>query len=492
MTAHLPILQVLIPLMAAPLCVVFRHRDIAWIIVLLVSLISFVISTMILDQVLTQGVISYFMGDWPAPWGIEFRIDAVNAYILLIVSAIGAVVAFYGRHSVTREVPRDLIYLFYTAFLLCLTGLLGMTATGDAFNLFVFLEISSLSTYAMISLGKDRRALTASYQYLIMGTLGATFYVIGLGLLYMMTGTLNIVDLHAKLLDMDGSIRTLQAALAFLTVGLSLKLALFPLHLWLPNAYTYAPSSVTAFLAATATKVAVYVMLRVFFTIFGVDIFEETGLAPVLMTLAIAGMFVASTVAIFQNDMKRLLAYSSVAQIGYIMLGISFLNVTGVSAGIVHLLNHAVMKCAAFLAMGCFMYRVGSVQIEDLHGIGKKMPWTMAAFVVAGLSLIGVPLTVGFISKWYLIQAAMEADMMPIALLILLSSLLAVVYVWRFIEVAYFKEPANPSLKIKEAPLSMLIPLWVMAGASIYFGVDTDMTLGVAQLAAEMLVGGAP
>ncbi len=390
MTAHLPILQILIPLMAAPLCVVFRHRDIAWIIVLLVSLISFAISIMILDQVLTQGVISYFMGDWPAPWGIEFRIDAVNAYILLIVSAIGAIVAFYGRHSVTREVPRDLIYLFYTAFLLCLTGLLGMTATGDAFNLFVFLEISSLSTYAMISLGKDRRALTASYQYLIMGTLGATFYVIGLGLLYMMTGTLNIVDLHAKLLDMDGSIRTLQAALAFLTVGLSLKLALFPLHLWLPNAYTYAPSSVTAFLAATATKVAVYVMLRVFFTIFGVDILEETGLAPILMTLAISGMFVASTVAIFQNNMKRLLAYSSVAQIGYIMLGISFLNVTGVSAGIVHLLNHAVMKCAAFLAMGCFMYRVGSVRIEDLHGIGKKMPWTMAAFVVAGLTFDSV------------------------------------------------------------------------------------------------------
>ncbi|WP_419796704.1 MAG: monovalent cation/H+ antiporter subunit D family protein [Terasakiella sp.] len=492
MIAHLPILQILIPLMAAPLCVVLRHRDIAWIIVLLVSLVSFVISVMILDQVLTQGVLSYFMGDWPAPWGIEFRIDAVNAYVLLIVSAVGAIVSFYGRHSVNREIPRDQIYLFYTAYLLCLTGLLGMAATGDAFNLFVFLEISSLSTYAMISLGKDRRALTASYQYLIMGTLGATFYVIGLGLLYMMTGTLNINDLHTKLLDMDGSIRTLQAALAFLTVGISLKLALFPLHLWLPNAYTYAPSTVTAFLAATATKVAVYVMLRVFFTIFGVDMFEETGLAPAIMTLAIAGMFVASTVAIFQNNMKRLLAYSSVAQIGYIMLGISFLSVTGVSAGIVHLLNHAVMKCAAFLAMGCFMYRVGSVHIEDLHGIGKRMPWTMAAFVVAGLSLIGVPLTVGFVSKWYLIQAAMEAEMMPIALLILLSSLLAVVYVWRFIEVAYFKEPANPSLKIKEAPLSMLIPLWIMAGASIYFGVDTDMTLGVAQLAAEMLVGGAP
>ncbi|NVJ91553.1 MAG: monovalent cation/H+ antiporter subunit D family protein [Methylocystaceae bacterium] len=491
MSAHLPVLQVLIPLLAAPFCVVLRHRDIAWAISLITSLVCFAISLMILDQVLTQGVISYFMGGWPAPWGIEFRIDVVNAYVLVIVSAIGAIVSLYGRHSINKEIPRNQIYLFYTAYLLCLTGLLGMTATGDAFNLFVFLEISSLSTYALISLGKNRRALTASYQYLIMGTLGATFYVIGLGLLYMMTGTLNIVDLHNKLADVDGSLRTFQAALAFLTVGLSLKLALFPLHLWLPNAYTYAPSTVTAFLASTATKVAVYVMLRVFFTIFGVDLFEETGVPNIIMILAICGMFVASTVAIFQENLKRMLAYSSVAQIGYIMLGISFLSVTGVSAGIVHLFNHAIMKCALFLALGCVMYRVGSVKLSDMHGIAKKMPWTMGAFVVGGLSLIGVPLTVGFVSKWYLINAAMEADMMPVAALILLSSLLALVYVWRVIEVAYFRAPKTES-NIKEAPLSMLIPLWIMAGASIYFGIDTDMTLGVAELAAEMLVGGTP
>lgn len=491
MSAHLPILQILIPLMAAPLCVVLRHRDIAWFISLVVSLICFAVSIMLLDRVLVEGVISYYMGDWPAPWGIEFRIDVVNAYILLIVSAIGAIVSLYGRHSVNKEIPKNRIYLFYTAFLLCLTGLLGMAATGDAFNLFVFLEISSLSTYAMISLGKDRRALTAAYQYLIMGTLGATFYVIGLGLLYMMTGTLNIVDLHDKLVQLDDSIRTLKAALAFLTVGLSLKLALFPLHLWLPNAYTYAPSTVTAFLAATATKVAVYVMLRVFFSIFGIDMFEEIGLGDVIMVLAIAGMFTASTVAIFQNNLKRMLAYSSVAQIGYIMLGVSFLNATGLSAGLVHLLNHAIMKSTCFLALGCVMYRMGTVRLSDLAGVGKAMPWTMGAFVIGGLSLIGVPLTVGFISKWQLISAAFEADLMPVAFLILLSSLLAVVYIWRVVEVAYFRTPTHLT-GFKEAPLSMLVPLWVMAGASIYFGIDTDISLGVAQIAADMLIGGTP
>ena len=216
--------------------------------------------------------------------------------------------------------------------------------TGDAFNLFVFLEISSLSSYVLISLGKDRRALTAAYQYLIMGSIGATFFVIGVGLLYMMTGTLNMADLAARLPKVLHT-RTVLAAFGFLTVGIGLKLAMFPLHLWLPNAYTYAPSVVTVFLAATATKVAVYVFVRFFFTIFGMPfVFDTLPVGTILLTLGLAGVLGASTVAIFQTNVKRLLAYSSVAQIGYMLLGIGMASVTGLTAGILHLFNHAIMK----------------------------------------------------------------------------------------------------------------------------------------------------
>jgi multicomponent Na+:H+ antiporter subunit D len=466
-----------------------RYRDWSWIVALFGSWASLVISWLLLQQVMDAGVISYHMGNWAPPLGIEYRIDFVNAFVLLIVSAIGAVVTPYARESVRAEFGTNRIYMFYTAYMLCLCGLLGVTITGDAFNLFVFLEISSLSSYVLIAMGKDRRALTASYQYLVLGTIGATFIVIGIGLLYAETGTLNMADLAKRLADQPLS-RTIGAAFGFLVVGISLKLALFPLHLWLPNAYTYAPSVVSAFLAATATKVAVYVLLRFLFTIFNVKLsFGVMPLDTILLVLAVIAMFAASAVAIFQTNLKRMLAYSSVAQIGYIILGISFANVNGLSAGIIHLFNHALMKGGMFLALGCIFYRIASVNINDMAGMGRRMPWTMGAFVVGGLGLIGVPLTVGFISKWYLVLGALERGWWFAAALVLLSSLLAVVYIWRVVEVAYLKPIPEDAPKIEDAPPAMLIPTWILIGASVYYGINTDLTVGVAKQAAQQLLG---
>lgn len=489
MIEHLPALQVVIPLICAPLCMLVRYRDWSWIVALFGSWASLVISWLLLQQVMDAGVISYHMGNWAPPLGIEYRIDFVNAFVLLIVSAIGAVVTPYARESVRAEFGTNRIYMFYTAYMLCLCGLLGVTITGDAFNLFVFLEISSLSSYVLIAMGKDRRALTAAYQYLVLGTIGATFIVIGIGLLYAETGTLNMADLAKRLADQPLS-RTIGAAFGFLVVGISLKLALFPLHLWLPNAYTYAPSVVSAFLAATATKVAVYVLLRFLFTIFNVKLsFGVMPLDTILLVLAVIAMFAASAVAIFQTNLKRMLAYSSVAQIGYIILGISFANVNGLSAGIIHLFNHALMKGGMFLALGCIFYRIASMNINDMAGMGRRMPWTMGAFVVGGLGLIGVPLTVGFISKWYLVLGALERGWWFAAALVLLSSLLAVVYIWRVVEVAYLKPVPENAPKIEDAPPAMLIPTWILIGASVYYGINTDLTVGVAKQAAQQLLG---
>ena len=491
---HLPALQVVIPLIAGPLCVVLRRGAWAWAVALGASWSSLVIAWLLLQQVRTGGTLSYALGGWLAPWGIEYRVDVVNAFVLLLVSAISAVILPYARISVAHEIPAEQHHLFYTAYLLCLTGLLGVTITGDAFNLFVFLEISSLSSYVLISLGSDRRALTAAFQYLVMGTIGATFILIGVGLLYMMTGTLNMADLHERIAQVSDT-RPVLAAFAFLTVGISLKLALFPLHLWLPNAYAFAPSTVTAFLAATATKVAVYVLLRFVFTVFGWDFaFNATPLAEILLPLALVAVFTASAVAIFQDDVKRMLAYSSVAQIGYIILGVSFASITGLTASILHLFNHALMKGALFMALGCLYLRLGSVDIRRFHGLGRTMPFTMAAFVIGGLSLIGIPPTVGFISKWYLVWAALERGgwRWTVALMVLLGSLLAVVYVWRVVEAAYFHQPPEDRQGLAEAPLSMLIPTWVLIGCTIYFGIDTELTVGVAERAAAWLMGPAP
>ena len=481
--------------MAAPACLILRRPQLVWMFTLLASAIAFIISILLLQQVMQTGTISYELGGWSPPWGIEYRIDKLNAFIALIISGVSTVVLVAAQTSIEKEIPQDKHTLFYILYLLSLTGMLGIVTTGDAFNVFVFLEISSLSAYSLIALGRDRRALWASFQYLIMGTIGATFILIGIGLMYQMTGTLNMADLATRLPEVAET-RTVTTAYVFFIVGVCLKLALFPLHLWLPNAYAHAPSIVTAFFAATSTKVAAYLLIRFTFSIFGVSFsFTTLPMEMVFLTLGLLGIFVASTVAIYQDNIKHVFAYSSVAQIGYMIVGFSMSTNAGLSAMLLHVFNHALMKGALFLALGAVMLRVGSTQLKDFQGLGRQMPLTMAAIVVGGLSLIGVPLTVGFVSKWYLVVAALEKGWWPVAGLVLLASLLAVVYVWRIVETAYFKAPLAPIAgkeRVKEAPMAFLLPVWMLVSANVYFGLDTRLSVEVATAAAQSLLGVAP
>jgi multicomponent Na+:H+ antiporter subunit D len=486
---NLPALLVVLPLLGAPLCLLLGRGRWAWALATLVSWTVLAITIVLLLQVRDGAELHYAFGDWEPPWGIDYVVDRLAAYVLLIVSLIGAVVLPYAWRSVSTELAPRLQPLFFTLLLLCLAGLLGIVITGDAFNLFVLLEISSLSTYALISLGRDRRALTAAYQYLIMGTIGATFYLIGIGLLYMLTGTLNMADLTVRIAELSGS-STLHTAFAFITVGLALKLAMFPLHLWLPNAYAHAPSVVSAFLAATATKVALYAMIRFIYSVFGTEFtFSEMHIQVLLVPLAVAGIFIGSVVAVFQHGVKRMLAQSSVAQIGYMLLGIGMMNVTGLTAALLHLFNHALIKGALFLAIGALFYRLGATRLSALAGIARQMPWTMAAFVVAGLSLIGVPGTVGFVSKWYLILAALQNGWWPLVVLVIVASLIAVIYVWRVVEVAYFGDRPADAPVVAEAPLGLLIPTWIMVAANLWLGIDTGLTVGLAGDIAAGLIG---
>jgi multicomponent Na+:H+ antiporter subunit D len=486
MEQQLSLLLVAVPLFAAPIVAILPNGRLPWLFALIVSWLCLAMAIWQFIIVLDGHVISYELGGWRPPWGIEYRIDAVNAFVALIVSGIAAVTMPYALRSVEQEIPKKQSSLFYATLLLFLVGMLGIAQTGDVFNLFVFLEISSLSSYVLIGLGRQRRALTAAYQYLIMGTIGATFLLIGIGLLYAETGSLNMVDLRMRLENVLDH-RTVHTAFAFIVIGIGLKLAMFPLHLWLPNAYTYAPSVVTVFLAATATKVAVYVMLRMMFTVFSFSGFVRgTPADEMFLILGTAGIIAASIYAIYQRDAKRLLAFSSVAQVGYMVLGIGFGTALGLTATVVHIFNHALMKGALFMALGAIVYRIGSSQIDKFEGLGRQMPWTFGAIFIGGLSLIGIPGTAGFISKWYLVLAALEQQSWFITATILLGSLLAVVYVWKLVEVLFFRETSKNS-KIKEAPLSLLIPMWLLVLANIYFGIDTRLTINAAKAAVQLL-----
>ena len=432
------------------------------------------------------------MGSWPAPFGIEIHVDSLSAILILIITGASSLALIGGRTSLNAQIESNRQPLFFAAWLLALAGLLGIAVTADAFNIFVFMEISSLASYILIAGGPDRRALPAVFRYLVMGTIGATFYLIGVGMIYMMTGTLNIADMQVRLEGVASPTPVLIAA-GFITVGIALKAAVFPLHAWLPNGYTYAPHAATVFLAACATKVSLYVLIRFDFIIFQTNIDgHPLQFSSFLLPLSVLAILVASAIALYQTNLKKILAYSSVAQIGYIVMGASLVSAAGLTASGVHMFNHALAKATLFLAVASVAIRYASLNLENLAGVARTMPWTMAAFVAAGLSLIGVPGTAGFISKWYLISAVIEHPTLGVWLVIaiVLSSLMAVIYIWKIIEVVYFKAPTLESTNHGEAPTELLVILWLAVAANIYFGLDASLPSSLAGEAANTLLGG--
>ena len=487
---HLPALQVVVPMLMAAFVVLLRSRGLAWITATATSLMALAIAIELTATVIGGNPVTYEMGSWPAPYGIELRVDSLSALLLLVVTGASSIALVGGRVSLAAILTEDREAYFFAAWLLALAGLAGIVVSADAFNIFVFMEISSLASYVLIAGGPNRRALPAVFKYLIMGTIGATFYLIGIGLIYMMTGTLNLADMESRIHEVADQ-KPILAAAGFITVGLALKAAIFPLHIWLPNAYTYAPHVVTAFLAACATKVALYVLLRFDFFVFQQNLVGHTvQFTAYLMPLAILGILVGSAVAMFERNVKRLLAFSSVAQIGYIMLGASLVSITGLTAATLHMFNHALAKGGLFLAVAAFAMVVTGSQLENMAGIARRTPWTFAAFVIAGFSLIGFPGTAGFISKWYLISAALELGTVGLVLVgvILVSSLMAVVYVWRMVESACFGKPAVNGDTVLALPPALVIAIWIVAVANIYFGIAPALPLSLSTSAADILL----
>jgi len=493
---HGAALLVVLPLMLGAITSILPRERMAWFVTLVVALILTVTAFGLLLTIFGGETQLYKLGGWDPPHGISFIIDGLNTPVLFLISAMALLCCFYGLPSVAAEVEPKKRAPFYAAFMIGVAGLLGMVVTGDAFNVFVFLEVSSISTYVLVAMGasRDRRALAAAYNYLILGSLGATFFVIGLGFLYMETGTLNMADIGSILRDLDGGSRVSMVAFGFITVGLGLKLAMFPLHMWLPGAYAHAPSFVTIFLASTATKAALYLMLRFTFTIFDPSFEYVTAVITYVLTgLGVAAMLFASLQAIFQTDARRTLAFSSIAQVGYMLLGIGIATAAGLSAAYLHLLNHAVIKGALFICLGAFWYRYGITRIEDFAGLGKMMPWTMGAFTLAGLSLIGVPATAGFVSKLNLVEAAMAKEWYWAATVIVVTSVLAIFYIGRMLLAAYFQSPPEINGEVvakNEAPLMMLIPMWFLVLLSIAIGINADLVSQAARGAASVLMGG--
>ena len=486
MIQHLPILQVIIPIVAAPLCV-FLTPMLARLLFIVSALLMLGMSVLMLSMTLDGQILVYALGGWAAPWGIEYRIDNLSAMILLVINSINVLAMFYSQAE-SGELPTESRRLYYAAWLLCMTGLNGMVVTNDAFNVFVFLEISSLSTYLLISCGRDPRALLSAYRYLIIGAVGATFILFSIGLLYMQTGTLNISDITSILVS-QGINRTTLLALGFFVVGVAIKSAIFPLHDWLPNAYCFAPNAVTALLSGTATKVALYLMLRFSFNLFGVEFsFIEMPLDVILIACAVLGMLIAPLIALRESNLKRMFAWSSIAQISYIALGIGLGTAAGASAALLHMLNHSIIKVAIFIAVGILATRVGTARIKHLGGVAHQHKLVCAVILFGGLGLIGIPGTVGFVSKWYLVTAVIDKDWWWLAVPILMGSLASAAYIWKIVETLWAK-PASDELQSnsdkvsdhQSLQLTEWFPLVVLVILALWLGLNAQFQYDVSR-----------
>jgi multicomponent Na+:H+ antiporter subunit D len=413
------------------------------------------------------------LGNWNPPWGIECVIDHFGGFMVVIISTMSLFAAVYGKKTIEKELPGKTIY-FYTIFLLLVTALLGIAVTGDVFNLYVFLEIASLAGYALIAVGKDK-APVASFRYIVMGTIGACFYLIGLGYLYIVTGSLNMEDLRILLPPLYAN-RVVQTAFVFMFVGFGIKIALFPLHTWQPDAYTYAPSATSVIISTAMAKTSVYALIRIIFSVFTLNFVTGfVAVFDVICWVSAIAMIFGSVYAITQNNLKKMLAYSSIANVGYIMLGVGLSASTslGLTPALMHILNHALMKGCMFMIACAFIHKAGLWDIRDFVGLGRRMPYTCFAFILAALAMIGMPPSVGFITKWYLILAALEAGQYIFVAVILFSTLLMIVYFWRVIEIMYIRagEGDGNEIKVEEVPGSMLIPGLMLAVLCFLVGI---------------------
>jgi multicomponent Na+:H+ antiporter subunit D len=376
---------------------------------------------------------------------------------------------------VEKEFPEKTVY-FCCLYLLQVTGLLGIVVTGDVFNLYVFLEIASLAGYALIAIGEDG-APFASFNYMIYGTIGACFYLLGVGYLYIVTGSLNMADLSRLLPPLYHS-KVVLMAFAFFTVGVFIKMALFPLHVWLPDGYTYAPSAVSSLVAPLTTKVGAYVLIRIMYSVFSPSFSREwIPAAPLLCWVAASAILFGGILALAQTDLKRMLAYVLIAEVGYLALGVGLGNRNALTGTLLHIMNDALMMASLFLVVGAITFKGWGRKMGQLTGLHKKMPITMAAFVIAALSIIGIPPTCGFFSKWYLVLGAMDGKQWWFAAILLVSSLLNAILFFRVIEHAYFKpaldnheERKEEGMMIDEAPLSILIPILLLTAGILSVG----------------------
>jgi multicomponent Na+:H+ antiporter subunit D len=438
----LPALLVALPIFGSIVALLagLLREETGWPVALITSALQVVASAALATRAFDTDPIRYVVGGFDAPFGIELVVDGLSATIVVLVAVVALGVLGYAR----RAGPRS--NAFYAMYLLLVAGLTGMSITGDVFNMYVFLEITGLAAYALVASGEGGRSALAALKYLLVGTVGASLFLLGIGYAYVATGTLNMADLSEQLADVGYTDPLVWAAFGLLVAGLFVKVAVFPVHTWQPEAYAAAPDSVSAFISALVSTVAAYALFRIVFTVFTVEFLVVSGFArTVLVAGAVVSIVLGSVLAVTQRELKRMLAYSSISQFGLIVGAIAIANGTALTGAAIHLVGHAIMKGGLFLTCGLIATATGARTVEGYEGLAERFPLAAGSFAVLALAMVGVPPAVGFVGKWYIALGAVEAEAWSLAAVILLSTLLTLAYFLRVLERMYFREATGPA-----------------------------------------------
>ncbi|MBI5417009.1 monovalent cation/H+ antiporter subunit D family protein [Candidatus Poribacteria bacterium] len=479
--SHFIILVILLPIAGGIISFTtgFILRKYHKIIAIVSLILTLSISVILAMYVLYYGKLAYIPGNWDMPWKIEFLIDYLNAPLVAIIPGLSLIIIFYSLKYIPIAITNQgRSILYYPLFLLIVGAMEGFILANDLFTMFMFLSTFSLSGYTLVVAGGDKKSVIAGMKYLFMGAIASVFFLHGIAFIYAAFGTMNMQELSAHLKNWNGDIIT-AVGLILLIIGFSLKSALFPIHTWLPDAHTYAPSSVSAILSGLVVEMGAFGIIRVIYTIYGFKNIEMNfSLGNILLIFSTFAIILGALGAIFQDNLKTILAYSSISQMGYIIMGIGLGSYYGVVGSLLHIINHAIMKAALFLCAGSFIYQTGTHSLKKLQGIGKKMPGTIGAFMVAGISIIGFPPTSGFMSKWYLCLGAIEAKKPFFAIVILLGSILSAIYYIKIFNQLYFKPYAvEKDLNYEKIPKSMVFSVWVLAILCVLLGLVADIPL---------------
>jgi multicomponent Na+:H+ antiporter subunit D len=491
---NLLLLKILMPLTIAVL-LPFFHGTKLWMAKALyigAIFISWMCSVTLLIGLYTKGPFSYYFSSWISPWGIEFQVGYLSVFTSIIILSMAFLVGVYSLADIQKSLETNQIPRYYSLFLLLVFSLLGIALTNDIFNLFVFIEISTISAVSLITIVNKKQNIEAGIKYLVLSALGSGCILFAIALIYMVTGNLNMTFIGAEMVNAwQNYPRNILAASSFFVVGFSVKSAIFPVHVWLPDAYTYAPNTSSAILSGIVTKTYAVAMIKILFTIFGVGILQNLAIESVFLVLASLSILFGSVFAITQADIKRMLAYSSVAQIGYVYLGIDLANEAGLSGALLHILNHAIMKVGLFLIVGIIIHKTGKRRIDDFRGLGREMPMIMFCFTALALSMIGIPPFSGFFSKYYLALGAIEANKHIYVVVILVSSLLNALYYLPIIISSFFNERDDTNVEVirDRIPKTMVIPVLILTFGSLFFGLFYTLPLDVISRAVIHLLG---